>query len=89
MIIDIFEHQLAFIQIRGSVPVYWSQKGYKYRPPLTIDKTIDASLPVFEKHMNKLMENYGKPVISVNLVNQSGRELCLAQSHLEVSKFIF
>lgn len=26
------------MQVRGSVPVYWSQPGYKYRPPPRIDK---------------------------------------------------
>lgn len=88
LIIDIFDHQLAFVQIRGSVPVYWSQKGYKYRPPLTIDKPLGESLPVFEKHMNLLFEDYGKPVTVVNLVNQAGRELCLAQSFLEVSTML-
>uniref|UniRef100_A0A914YHN1 SAC domain-containing protein n=1 Tax=Panagrolaimus superbus TaxID=310955 RepID=A0A914YHN1_9BILA len=83
LIIDIFGHQLSYVQIRGSVPVYWSQKGYKYRPPLTIDKKLGESLPVFEKHINKLIDEYGKPVIAVNLVNQAGRELCIAQSFLE------
>lgn len=29
---------MAFTQIRGSVPVYWSQPGYKYRPPPRLDK---------------------------------------------------
>lgn len=31
-ILSFGEHQMAFVQIRGSVPVYWSQPGFKYRP---------------------------------------------------------
>lgn len=31
-------HQLSFTDVRGSVPVYWSQPGYKYRPPPRLDK---------------------------------------------------
>lgn len=31
-------HQVSFVQVRGSVPVFWSQPGYKYRPPPRIDK---------------------------------------------------
>ncbi len=31
-------HEVSFVQVRGSVPVYWSQPGYKYRPPPRIDK---------------------------------------------------
>lgn len=37
-ILSFGEHQMAFFQIRGSVPVYWSQPGFKYRPPPRIDR---------------------------------------------------
>ncbi|CEF68649.1 Phosphatidylinositide phosphatase SAC2 [Strongyloides ratti] len=82
-ILSIFGHQLSFIQIRGSVPIYWSQKGIKYRPPLTIDKSMDKSLPVFLKHFEKLKKRYNTPIVCLNLVDQTGRELCLAKSYLE------
>lgn len=32
------DYQMAFTQIRGSVPVFWSQPGYKYRPPPRLDR---------------------------------------------------
>lgn len=32
------DHQVSFVQVRGSVPVYWSQPGYKYKPPPRIDR---------------------------------------------------
>lgn len=28
---------VAYVIIRGSVPVYWTQPGYKYRPTPVID----------------------------------------------------
>ncbi|CAF0928227.1 unnamed protein product [Brachionus calyciflorus] len=31
-------HTLSFVQIRGSIPVYWSQPGIKYRPAPRIDR---------------------------------------------------
>lgn len=31
-------YQMAFTIVRGSVPVYWSQPGYKYRPPPKLDR---------------------------------------------------
>jgi hypothetical protein len=37
-VIAMREHQVSFVQVRGSVPLYWSQPGYKYRPPPHIDK---------------------------------------------------
>ena len=33
-------HNVSFVQVRGSVPVYWSQPGYKYRPPPRIDRGL-------------------------------------------------
>lgn len=40
-IIEYDRHVLSFVQVRGSVPVYWSQPGYKYRPPPCIDKGLE------------------------------------------------
>lgn len=37
-ILSLRQHQISFTQIRGSVPLFWSQPGYKYRPPPRIDK---------------------------------------------------
>lgn len=37
-IVSHHHHQVSFVQVRGSVPVFWSQPGYKYRPPPRIDK---------------------------------------------------
>jgi hypothetical protein len=37
-ILSLRQHQISFTQIRGSVPIYWDQSGYKYRPPPRITK---------------------------------------------------
>lgn len=37
-VLSLRHHQLSFTQVRGSVPVFWSQPGYKYRPPPRLDK---------------------------------------------------
>uniref|UniRef100_A0A0N5AB61 SAC domain-containing protein n=1 Tax=Syphacia muris TaxID=451379 RepID=A0A0N5AB61_9BILA len=82
VIINVFGHNLSYVQVRGSVPVYWKQKGFRYRPPLIIDKPFATSFPAFEKHMNSLVEQYGSPVIATCLLDQTGRELGLALSYL-------
>lgn len=41
-ILSLRQHQISFTQIRGSVPLFWSQPGYKYRPPPRIDKGLFA-----------------------------------------------
>ena len=32
-------HVVSYVVIRGSVPVYWTQPGYKYRPVPIIEKS--------------------------------------------------
>jgi len=43
-------HLISFVQTRGSVPVFWSQPGYKYRPPIRLDKSkrLDDFCELFE-----------------------------------------
>lgn len=37
-ILSLRQHQISFTQIRGSAPLYFSQPGYKYRPPPRLDR---------------------------------------------------
>ncbi|KAK5986388.1 Phosphatidylinositide phosphatase SAC2 [Trichostrongylus colubriformis] len=83
LILNIFDHHLSFVQVRGSVPIFWSQKGFKYRPPLVIDRNLTESVPYFVGHMQELLDRYGAPLVAVNLLDQAGRELKLATSFIE------
>ncbi|XP_015433171.1 PREDICTED: phosphatidylinositide phosphatase SAC2 [Dufourea novaeangliae] len=67
------DHQVSFVQVRGSVPVYWSQPGYKYKPPPHIDKDEPETQITFEKHFTEELGVYG-PICIVNLVEQTGKE---------------
>lgn len=75
-------HEVSFVQVRGSVPVYWSQPGYKYRPPPRIDKGGTETKVAFEKHFAEELGRYG-PVCIINLVDQTGKEKVIwdAYSH--------
>ncbi|CAH1122415.1 unnamed protein product [Ceutorhynchus assimilis] len=72
-IITYQSHEVSFLQVRGSVPVYWSQPGYKYRPPPRLDKGENETRIAFEKHFSEEIKKYG-PVCAINLVDQSGKE---------------
>lgn len=50
-ILSLRQHQISFTQIRGSVPLFWSQPGYKYRPPPRIDK---GNFVLYFPHENQL-----------------------------------
>ncbi|CAG9818977.1 unnamed protein product [Phaedon cochleariae] len=75
-------HEVSFIQVRGSVPVYWSQPGFKYRPPPRIDRGEADTKVAFETHFNKEVKKYG-PICVINLVDQTGKEKVIfdAYSH--------
>lgn len=83
LILNIFEHELSFVQCRGSIPVFWSQRGFKYRPPLIINRSVEETHGVFTEHFKRLKAHYDTPLVAVSLVDQRGRELPLAQRFLE------
>ncbi|KAH8242763.1 hypothetical protein KR032_001875 [Drosophila birchii] len=81
-ILSFRHHQLSFTQVRGSVPIYWSQPGYKYRPPPRLDRGIAETQQAFELHFTKELELYGRVCI-VNLVEQSGKEKLIGDTYAE------
>ncbi|XP_009863674.1 PREDICTED: synaptojanin-2 [Apaloderma vittatum] len=64
----------SFVQIRGSVPLFWEQPGLQvgsYR--LRLNRGLEANAPAFDRHMMLLKEQYGKQVI-INLLGSRGGE---------------
>lgn len=54
-------HILSFLQIRGSVPVFWTQTGIKYKPPIQLHKSmfmISSMFYLFKNLFHKLMKVY-------------------------------
>uniref|UniRef100_T1JHY8 SAC domain-containing protein n=1 Tax=Strigamia maritima TaxID=126957 RepID=T1JHY8_STRMM len=80
-IIEYVHHCLSFIQVRGSVPVFWSQPGYKYRPPPHLDKGEEETQVAFEKHFAEELSIYNHQIL-INLVEQVGKERVLADAYL-------
>lgn len=69
----------SFVQIRGSIPLLWSQiPNIKYKPPTRIAPPTDSH-PAFDRHFKELLETY-QDVVAVNLVNQHGSEGILARA---------
>lgn len=56
----------SFVQIRGSIPLLWSQiPNIKYKPPTRIAPPTDSH-PAFDRHFKELLETY--QVIHHNLL---------------------
>ncbi|XP_068566902.1 phosphatidylinositol-3-phosphatase SAC1-A [Cebidichthys violaceus] len=69
----------SFIQTRGSIPFYWSQRpNLKYKPKPVINKTTNH-MDGFQRHFDSQLLIYGKQTI-LNLVNQKGSEKPLEQA---------
>ena len=48
----------SFVQIRGSIPLLWSQiPNVKYKPPTRMSPTA-ATEPAFDAHVRDLLESY-------------------------------
>uniref|UniRef100_A0A8D3DNK2 SAC domain-containing protein n=1 Tax=Scophthalmus maximus TaxID=52904 RepID=A0A8D3DNK2_SCOMX len=73
---QIVQHSSAkasFVQTRGSIPFYWSQRpNLKYKPKPQISKTVNH-LDGFQRHFDSQIILYGRQVI-LNLINQKGSE---------------
>ncbi|XP_021093636.1 synaptojanin-2 isoform X4 [Heterocephalus glaber] len=64
----------SFIQIRGSVPLFWEQPGLQVGSHhLRLHRGLEANAPAFDRHMVFLKEQYGKQVV-VNLLGSRGGE---------------
>ncbi|XP_070539882.1 phosphatidylinositide phosphatase SAC2-like isoform X2 [Ptychodera flava] len=80
-ILSIPNHTVSFVLVRGSVPVYWSQPGYKYRPPPRLDKGEEETEKAFRAHFDSELKIY-KTMALINLVDQSGREQIIGDAYV-------
>ncbi|KHJ42770.1 hypothetical protein D918_07052 [Trichuris suis] len=66
----------SFVQLRGSVPLIWSQDVSKVvgKPPIQID-LADPFACVVASHFRNLLGRYGHPVVVINLVKRRERRI--------------
>lgn len=64
------------------MPIFWSQPGYKYRPPPRLDRGPAETQQAFEQHFTKELDIYSRVCI-VNLVEQSGKEKLIGDAYAE------
>ncbi|XP_077596962.1 synaptojanin-1 [Stigmatopora nigra] len=79
----------SFIQIRGSIPLFWEQPGIQVGSHrVKLSRGFEANAPAFERHFTALKKLYGKQVI-INLLGSKEGEHMLSkafQSHLKASE---
>uniref|UniRef100_A0A8C1TNW6 Synaptojanin-1 n=1 Tax=Cyprinus carpio TaxID=7962 RepID=A0A8C1TNW6_CYPCA len=79
----------SFIQIRGSIPLFWEQPGIQVGSHrVKLSRGFEANAPAFERHFGALRRLYGRQVI-INLLGMKEGENMLSkafQSHLKASE---
>ncbi|PHH65567.1 hypothetical protein CDD81_2002 [Ophiocordyceps australis] len=63
----------SFVQIRGSIPLFFTQSAYSLKPVPVIQHSTEANNKACAKHFERLSRAYGSLQI-VNLVEQHGIE---------------
>ncbi|KAJ7582942.1 SacI homology domain-containing protein [Mycena floridula] len=74
----------SYVQIRGSVPLFWTQSGYGLKPPpvLATDRTHLQNVDAMRRHFKRTVPEYG-PHSIINLAEQHGREGVITQGYKE------
>ena len=64
----------AFVQLRGSVPIYWMQRTNLAvpKPPILLQPR-DVTHAPGRRHVARLLERYGLPLLVLNLVKKKER----------------
>ncbi|TDL29681.1 DNase I-like protein, partial [Rickenella mellea] len=85
------ENCFSFVQIRGSVPLFWEQQGLQtFGQKIQITRP-HASQPAFERHFSNLMEEY-VAVHAINLLGTKENEAILSSAyahHVHIARGVF
>ncbi|KAF9161288.1 hypothetical protein DFQ26_004689 [Actinomortierella ambigua] len=79
---DDSDHQVSFVQIRGSIPLFWSQSPYNLKPIPILERTAEENEAGFRRHFDDLLAQYGRQIL-VNLVEQHGREMIAGSAYTQ------
>ncbi|KAI0082404.1 inositol polyphosphate phosphatase [Panus rudis PR-1116 ss-1] len=74
------QHCFSYVQVRGSVPLFWEQQGLQtFGQRIQITRP-QASQPAFERHFAQLTEEYGY-VHAINLLGTKENEAILTAAY--------
>jgi inositol-1,4,5-trisphosphate 5-phosphatase len=73
----------SYVQVRGSVPIFWEQQTglLPGQQKITITRSPEATQPAFDKHFENLELNYGAIHVVNLLSNEKQNEIDLTQRY--------
>ncbi|KAL2822342.1 SacI homology domain-containing protein [Aspergillus cavernicola] len=70
----------SYLQIRGSIPLYFSQSPYSFKPIPILHHSSETNRFAFERHFRNLSRRYGK-VQCVSLVDKRAPEIKVGEQY--------
>ncbi|KAF8425882.1 SacI homology domain-containing protein [Tirmania nivea] len=71
----------SFMQIRGSIPVYFQQSPYALRPKPVLLHSENSNKAAFEKHFINLENRYNGEIFGISLVERSSAEKIVGEKY--------
>ncbi|KAI1860676.1 hypothetical protein JX265_002834 [Neoarthrinium moseri] len=69
----------SFVQVRGSIPLFFTQSPYSLKPAPILQHSEAANLKALSRHFDNMTRRYGK-VQAVNLVEKHGVESVIGEA---------
>ncbi|KAN0059718.1 hypothetical protein ACQY0O_008290 [Thecaphora frezii] len=74
------QHVFSFLQIRGSIPLFWSQSPFSPKPPPVLERSAAENREACERHFATQTKRYGR-VVCINLAEQEGKEGVISKAY--------
>lgn len=74
------ENVYSFTSARGSIPLFFSQSPYAFKPVPTLQRSLKANHDAFRRHFANLVKGYG-PIHAVSLVDKTGGEAAIGEQY--------
>lgn len=75
----------SYLQLRGSIPLYFSQSPYAFKPVPVLHHSTETNRFAFERHFRELSRRYGK-VQAVSLIDKHAGELKVGEQYERYAK---
>ncbi|KAH8821933.1 SacI homology domain-containing protein [Xylogone sp. PMI_703] len=75
----------SWVQVRGSIPVYFSQSPYSFKPVPQLQHSVETNFQAFNRHFSKVAERYGDVQVA-SLVEKHGLEAIVGDKYRDLMK---
>lgn len=79
------ERVYSFTQIRGSIPLYFSQSPYAFKPVPVLQHSSESNHRAFKRHFSNVVQRYGAVQVSL-LVDKTGGEAIVGEQYEKHTK---